>query len=58
MDITFDLQTPDGKNAEALAKIIEARRKELGETCRQSCVAIASNILRSLRAQTKVAKEG
>lgn len=57
MEINFNLETPDGKPAEALAKIIEARRKELGETTRQSCVAVASNILRSLRAQTKVAKE-
>ena len=57
MDITFDLQTPDGKPAEVLAKVIEARRRELGETARQSCVAMASVILRSLRAQTKVAKE-
>lgn len=58
MEITFDLTTPDGKQADALAKIIEARRNELGETTRQACVAVASNILRSLRAQTNVAKEG
>jgi hypothetical protein len=56
MNIDFNLQTPDGKSAAALAKIIEARTKELGETTRQACTAVASNILRSLRAQTKVAK--
>lgn len=58
MDIELSLTTPDGKPAEALAQIIEARRRELGETTKQSCVAVASTILRSLRAQTKVAKEG
>jgi len=57
MEINLDLVSGDGKSIDALAKIIEARRKELGETTRQACVAIASNILRSLRAQTKVAKE-
>ena len=57
MEINFSLQTPDGKPAEALAQIIEARRRELGETTKQSCVAVASNILRSLRTETKVAKE-
>ena len=57
MEINFSLETPDGKPAEALAQIIEARRRELGETTKQSCVAVASNILRSLRAETKVAKE-
>lgn len=55
MELTFDLQTPDGKPAEALAKIIEARKRELGETTKQSCVALAQNILRAVRAQTKVA---
>jgi len=57
MEINFSLETPDGKPAEALAQIIEARRRELGETTKQSCVAVASNILRSLRTETKVAKE-
>lgn len=58
MEINFSLERPDGKPATALAQIIEARRRELGETTKQSCVAVASNILRSLRAETKVAKEG
>lgn len=57
MDITFDLTTPDGKPASALAKVIEARRRELGETTKQACVAMAIDILRSLRAETKVANE-
>ena len=57
MDITFDLQTPNGETAEALAKVVELRRQELGETTKQACVAVAVNVLRSLRAQTKVAKE-
>lgn len=55
MELTFNLQTPDGKPAEALAAVIEARKRELGETTKQSCVALAQNILRAVRAQTKVA---
>lgn len=57
MDITFDLTTSDGKPVEAFSKIIEARRRELGETTKQSCVALAQTILRALRVQTKTAKE-
>ena len=57
MEINLDLQTPNGAPAEALAAVIEARRKELGETAMQSCIAMAEGILRSLRVQTKVASE-
>lgn len=49
MEVTFDLTTPQGAPAEALNAVIEARRKELGETAMQSCVAMAEGILRSLR---------
>ena len=57
MDINLDLQTSNGAPAQALAAIIEARRRELGETTMQSCIAMAEGILRSLRAQTKIANE-
>ena len=57
MDINLDLRTPNGAQAEALAAVIEARRRELGETAMQSCIAMAEGILRSLRAKTKVANE-
>lgn len=57
MDASFDLQTPDGKPAQALLKIIELRKRELGETTKQACIALVQNMLLSLRAQTKVAKE-
>ena len=57
MDITLDLTTPDGQTVDALARVIELRRRELGETTKQACVAMVINILRSLRAQTKVANE-
>lgn len=57
MNISYNLSTPDGRDASALASVIALRAKELGETTRQACVAVASNVLRSLRAQTKVARE-
>lgn len=58
MNIDLNLETANGAPAQALAAVIEARRKELGETAMQSCIAMAEGILRSLRSQTKVAKEG
>jgi len=58
MEINLNLQTANGAPAQALAAVIEARRNELGETTVQSCIAMAEGILRSLRTQTKVAKEG
>lgn len=56
LDISYDLTTADGQNPNVLAQIIQARTKELGETTQNACVAVAINILKSLRAQTKVAK--
>lgn len=50
MELTFNLQTPDGRQAEVLAQVIEARKRELGETTKQSCVALAQTILRAIRA--------
>lgn len=55
-DITFDLSTSDGKSAEQLAEIIARRTKELGQTTSQACTAMAINILKSLRADTAIAK--
>lgn len=53
----ISLKTADGKPIEAMTKILQARSKELGETTKQACIAMATNILRSLRVQTKVANE-
>lgn len=49
------LVTADGKDANALAQLIDLRRKELGETTAQACKALMQNVLRSLRAETLVA---
>ena len=57
MEVTYDLRTADGREAEAMRQIIELRRKELGETTAQCCKALAINILKSVRADTKVAIE-
>ena len=44
-DITFDLTDPNGTPAEqAVARIIAARTKELGETTENACVALAINV--------------
>lgn len=40
-----------------MSQIIAKRKQELGETTKQSCVAMTINVLKSLRADTKVAKE-
>ena len=53
MDLTM---TDTGQPAvPAIQKIIEARTKELGETTEQACIALAINVLRSIRADTKLA---
>lgn len=49
--------TSDGRPTSNLSKVIQLRSKELGETTKQTCVALAQNILRSIRAQTRVANE-
>lgn len=55
-NITFDLTDPNGTPAEqAVARIVAARTKELGETTEQACTALAINVLKSLRAATKLA---
>lgn len=55
-NITFDLTDPNGTPAEqAVARIIAARTKELGEMTENACVALAINVLKSLRADTKLA---
>ena len=55
--ITYDLKTKDGKDIDAIRNVIALRKKELGETTKQACTAIAINCLKSLRANTRVAKE-
>lgn len=56
--IRYDLTTLGGRDMNALLNTIAARKKELGETTKQACTAIAINCLKALRANTKVAKEG
>lgn len=57
IDLKFDLRTADGREIEAMQRVIELRRKELGETTAQACKALAINILKSVRADTAVANE-
>lgn len=57
INCTIDLKTADGREADAMRKIIALRTKELGETTKQACKAIAINVLKSLRANTRVANE-
>ena len=45
----------NGHDASVLQSVIEARRRELGETTRNAAVATAIQIVKSLRANTKVA---
>ena len=45
----------DGKDVSALSQLLAIRKHELGETTKQSCIALMQNVLRSLRGQTKVA---
>lgn len=55
-EITFDLTDPNGTPAEqAVARIVAMRTKELGETTENTCVALIINILKSLRADSKLA---
>lgn len=56
IDLTFDLTTGSGGPVSVMQNIIAMRSKELSETTQDSCTAIAINILKSLRADTKVAK--
>ena len=51
----ISLITEDGRDVSALFQLIELRKKELGETTKQSCLALTQNVLRSLRGQTKIA---
>lgn len=42
---------------ERVRRALDARRRELGETTREACVAIAVNTLRGVRSRTRVASE-
>lgn len=47
---------PDGTPAaSAISNIVQARTKELGETTEQACTALAINVLKSIRADSKTA---
>lgn len=47
--------TANGHDVSYLQNVIEARKKELGETSQQAATATAIQVLKSLRANTKVA---
>lgn len=47
--------TANGHDVSYLQNIIEARKRELGETTKQAATATAIQVLKSLRADTKVA---
>lgn len=44
----------NGMEANVLQRVIEARRRELGETTRDAAVATAITVLKSIRANTKI----
>ena len=46
----------EGRTLEEFAKLVEARKKYLNETTEQSIAACSINFLKSIRAQTKIAK--
>ncbi len=55
MDITISADI-EGRTLEEFAKLVEARKKYLNETTEQSIAACSINFLKSLRAQTNLAK--
>ena len=54
--LTLDIRDVDGRTLEELARVIERRRLELGETAENAVRAVAIRTLGSLRALTKTAK--
>lgn len=56
IDVKFDLKAGTGQPIDVMHDIIELRKKELGETTAQACIAMAIGILKSLRAATTTAK--
>lgn len=55
-EISIDLTDPKGTPAEvAIQNIVRARTKELGETTENTCVALVINVLKSIRADSKLA---
>ena len=56
IEVKMDMTAGDGRAIDTMHDIIEMRRKELGETSAQACVAMTIGILKSLRAGTKIAK--
>ena len=55
MNLTFNLVTDRGQTVDAMQKVIEARSRELGFTTKESCIALVINVLKSIRADTRVA---
>lgn len=54
----FDIQADvDGHTLEQFQKLIQQRRDLMNETTEQSIVACSIQVLKSLRAATKIAKE-
>lgn len=54
MNVNYTM-TANGQDVSVLSSVIEARRRELGETTRQAASATAIQVMRSIRANTLVA---
>jgi len=54
MNVNYRM-TANGRDVSVLKAVIEARRRELGETTRQAATATAIQVLRSIRANTRIA---
>ena len=54
--VTVEATCANGKPLDALAKLLEQRKKWLNETAEQSCAATMLDVLVSIRALTAVAK--
>ena len=57
INLNFNLHGDNGETVDAMRKIIQTRNKELGETTKQSCVAMTINVLKHLRTGTKQPRE-
>lgn len=56
MTLKYELASGDNKTIDYIQAIIEARRKELGQTTIEACKAIAINFLTALKTQTRMPK--
>ena len=56
-NVTITATTDKGEPLSALSRVIESRVRELGESTRNATVATAINVLKSLRSDTRVARD-